>query len=64
MNIIEQAGGRKFLFAVGVVLIASGLAFAKILPIEKWVELVEVVGATYVAGNVGSKFFSNTTPKI
>lgn len=53
---MDKLGGRKFVFAVAVVIIASGFVFAKVLPIEKWVEFVEVVGASYVLGNIASKF--------
>ncbi|MBC7238627.1 MAG: hypothetical protein H5T71_00820, partial [Chloroflexi bacterium] len=52
-------GGRKFLFAVLVVVLAFALVLARLADAEQWMRFVEIVGGAYVLGNVASKF----TPK-
>ena len=56
MNLIEMAGGRKFVFALlaivlGFVMVMTGATTAK-----EWMGFVELLGGIYVTGNVVSKF--------
>jgi hypothetical protein len=53
---LEQFGGRKFLFAIlstilGFVFVVTGKTTA-----ENWFNFMEIIGATYVIGNVVTKF--------
>jgi len=53
---IENLGGRKFIFALlgvvlGFVMVMTGATTAK-----EWMGFVELLGGIYVAGNVVSKF--------
>ncbi|MBC7078224.1 MAG: hypothetical protein H5T92_07970 [Synergistales bacterium] len=56
---LNKLGGRKFLFAVLVVVLAFALVLARLADAEQWMRFVEIVGGAYVLGNVASKF----TPK-
>ena len=53
---LENIGGRKFVFAIlalalGFLLVATGKTDA-----DTWFKFAEIVGATYVVGNVVTKF--------
>lgn len=47
--------GRKFIFALLVVSLGFGLVLAGKATIEQWFNFTEMIGAIYVAGNVGDK---------
>lgn len=53
---IEALGGRKFIFGLFSVLLAFVLVLAGSVAPEVWLDFVKLVMATYVAGNVVSKF--------
>lgn len=53
---IETLGGRKFIFGLFSVLLAFVLVLAGSVTPEVWLDFVKLVMATYVAGNVVSKF--------
>lgn len=57
---IEQLGGRKFLFALLVSVLGFVLVLTKSLTSQEYLKFLEVVGATYVLGNVVSKFAPET----
>ena len=53
---IEKLGGRKFMFALlGVVLVFSLVLTGK-AEVKQLIDFIEVVGATYIGGNVVAKF--------
>ena len=51
---LEAIGGRKFIF--GLLLLVAGFIFAilKMVDVHEFFTFAEVIGATYVIGNVGS----------
>ena len=53
---IEKFGGRKFIFAILVTLLAFVFVLTGHLLIDAWLGFVATIGAIYVAGNVVSKF--------
>ena len=53
---LDKIGGRKFVFGLLAVVLAFVLVLnGSVLP-EAWFDFVEFILATYVAGNVVSKF--------
>jgi hypothetical protein len=52
---IDQIGGRKFIFAILCVISGTVLLVAGRITPEVWINFVQFMGVTYVAGNVGSK---------
>jgi hypothetical protein len=53
---VDAIGGRKFAFAVLIVILGFVLVImGKVTP-EAWITLSSVVGGIYVTGNVVSKF--------
>lgn len=52
---MEKLGGRKFVYALLVVVIASYFVIVGKLSTEGWITFVEVIGGLYVIGNLGSK---------
>ena len=53
---IENLGGRKFIFSFLLTILAFVLVMAGLIGTEEWVVLVKFLLATYVAGNVVTKF--------
>ena len=53
---LEQLGGRKFVFGLFAVVLAFVLVLTGSVTSEAWLDFVKLVMATYVAGNVVSKF--------
>jgi len=52
---IEKLGGRKFIFALlSVLLLFVLVVLGKILP-ETFVNAIEIIGGTYVIGNIATK---------
>ena len=52
---------RKFLFAVMVVVMGFILVITNKVTVDVFFNFAEVVGGTYVIGNLGSKFMSSKT---
>lgn len=52
---MEKLGGRKFIFATLVTILAFILVVLERVTSLQWLQFVIVVGATYVIGNVSSK---------
>jgi len=55
---LDKFGGRKFLFALSVVILSFILVLAKAATADQWMQFVEIVGGSYILGNVASKFSS------
>lgn len=53
---LEKLGGRKFLFAVLVVVLGFVLVLTAHVGANDWLGFVEIVGGSYILGNVASKF--------
>jgi MFS-type transporter involved in bile tolerance (Atg22 family) len=53
---IEQLGGRKFIFAVLAAVLVFALVILKVVTPEDFLNLLKFLLATYTAGNVVSKF--------
>ncbi len=47
--------GRKFIFALVVIMAGFALVLAGKATVEQWFSFVEIIGAIYVSGNVGEK---------
>ena len=53
---LEKIGGRKYLFAILVVVLGFVLVMTGRVESKEWFGFVEVVGGSYILGNVVSKF--------
>jgi hypothetical protein len=53
---LERVGGRKFIFAILVVILSFVLVITKTLPVITWLDFVTTIGGIYVIGNVVTKF--------
>ena len=53
---LEALGGRKFVFGLFAVVLAFVLVLTGSVAPDVWLDFVKLVMATYVAGNVVSKF--------
>ena len=53
---LKALGGRKFVFGLFAVVLAFVLVLVGSVSAEVWLDFVKLVMATYVAGNVVSKF--------
>jgi hypothetical protein len=53
---LEKLGGRKFVFAILVILLGFVLVLTKVATSDQWMKFVEVVGSSYIIGNVVTKF--------
>lgn len=64
MTSASRFGSRKFLLALLVILLASGLLFLKLLDGAQWVTVVGSALLFYSASNVAQKFSqpTETTP--
>ena len=51
---IENLGGRKFLFALLAVVLASAFVLTGKLTADSWTTFVSVIGGIYVIGNVAT----------
>lgn len=58
---IEKIGGRKFLFAILAVLMCFVLVLTGYTTADKWLQFVEIIGGSYILGNVASKFAPTNT---
>lgn len=55
-SIIEDSGGRKFTFALIGVAIGLVLVYTNKITGQEYVTFFEVLGVTYVVGNVAAQF--------
>ena len=51
-GLLDKIGGRKFLFAMMVSIFGFVLVLTGHTTAEKFFQFIEIVGATYIAGNV------------
>lgn len=49
---IEKIGGRKFVYAILAVIVGLVFAILKIVSGEQILNFIEIIGGTYVIGNV------------
>lgn len=56
IEVIDMIGGRKFVFAILLTILSFVLVILKIVESAEWLKFMEVVGGTYVLGNVAVKF--------
>ena len=52
---MDKLGGRKFIYAASVVILAFVLVVTKYLEAAEWLKFAELVGGIYVIGNVANK---------
>lgn len=52
---MDQLGGRKFIFAMVVVTAGFVLVLFGKSTVEQWFNFAELIGGIYVAGNIGEK---------
>ena len=52
---LSNLGGRKFVFALVVAVMAFTLTMFAILPVETFLDFIKFIFASYVAGNVVTK---------
>lgn len=60
VNMLEELGGRKFLFAILVTVLGFVMVVTQVATSDAWMKFVEVVGGSYILGNVVSKFSGRT----
>lgn len=53
---LNDIGGRKFIFAMFVVMLGFVLVMGIKTTAQEWFSFVQVIGGIYVAGNVLEKF--------
>ena len=53
---LEKVGGRKYLFAILVVVLGFVLVMTGKVDPKDWFGFVEIIGGSYILGNVVSKF--------
>ena len=56
---IGAIGGRKFIYAILVVILGFILVLLKSVPAIDYLHFVEIIGGTYVVGNVGNGIVEN-----
>lgn len=52
---MDTLGGRKFIFGLLLIIIGFVFTILKMVEVNDFFTFAEVVGATYVIGNVGTK---------
>jgi hypothetical protein len=52
---VDKLTSRKFIFAILVVLLGYSMVMTKCLTAKEWLGFVEVIGGSYIIGNVASK---------
>lgn len=57
---MKELLSRKFLFSILAILLAFVLVLQGMVKSEDFLSFVQVIGATYIVGNVASKFAGNT----
>lgn len=59
-------GGRKFFYALLVVILAFALVLTDKISADAFLKFVEIIGGSYVVGNVASKFANpkETNPEV
>lgn len=57
----NDIGGRKFIFALFVILLGFILVVTKFVDSATWLTFVNITGATYVVGNLGDSYVKNKT---
>ena len=61
---LDDVGGRKFIFAIVVIILGFALVITNRVGSDLWFNFVEIVGGTYVVGNVVSKVVDKTETKV
>ena len=59
---LNKLGGRKFILATGVSLVASLFLLIGKLSEDTWKTVIMATAAIYVSGNVGQKYALRQTP--
>lgn len=60
MTTFDNVGGRKFVFAVGVVILSFILVVLGLMGEANWVTLCLGVAGMYIGGNVAQKTFAGS----
>jgi hypothetical protein len=58
----DAIGGRKFVYAILVVVLGFVLVFIGKVTAEDWMNFASIVGGIYVIGNIVSQFSPPTEP--
>lgn len=52
---MDKLGGRKFVYAAGVVILGFVLVLTKNIEAAEWLKFAELIGGLYILGNVANK---------
>ncbi len=61
---LEKFGGRKFIFGILGVVLSFILVLMGKLNADAWATFIEVIGGTYVIGNVGATVANKLGNKV
>ncbi len=53
--ILEYFGGRKYVFAIFVVILSYTFVLKGLLSVKDWIGFTSAIGVAYIIGNVASK---------
>ncbi len=59
---MDIIGGRKFIFALFVVIIAGVFVVTGKLSAVEWNSFAVLIGGMYIGGNLGDQFIASKTP--
>ncbi len=60
-TIIDQIGGRKFLFALYAMTLGFVLVLTKFVHADAWLGFINLLGATYIVGNVADGYIAKNS---